>query len=200
MILLFSLGGVILMDFKEIESLVANAKDHNRLSREKLAEEFKPFIINVSNRTFINGYDAQDIQNECYQILFRCVSLYDLSKHKFVAYATNGITNSINYLIKKSINRRSSEGFEALSLSYNLKYMLHSTHLSLEEMLCAKEKFESLRAAINNLSVEDKELIFFVYFKNNSLKNYAHWKNMCYSTAYSKKKGVLDKIKKELYI
>ena len=188
------------MDFKEIESLVANAKNHNRLSREKLAEEFKPFIINVSNRTFINGYDRQDIENECYQILFRCVSLYDLSKHKFVAYATNGITNSINYLIKKSINRRSSEGFEALSLSYNLKYMLHSTHLSLEEMLCTKEKFESLRAAINNLSAEDKELILFVYFKNNSLKNYAHWKNMCYSTAYSKKKGVLDKIKKELYI
>ncbi len=185
------------MDFKEIESLVAKAKNHNRLSREKLAEEFKPFIINVSNRTFINGYDAQDIQNECYQILFRCVSLYDLSKHKFVAYATNGITNSINYLIRKSINRKPYEG---LSLSYNLKYMLHSTHLSLDEMLCTKEKFELLRAVIHNLSEEDKELILFVYFKNNSLRNYAYWKNMCYSTAYSKKKGVLDKIKKELCV
>lgn len=188
------------MDFIEIESLVANAKTHNRLSKEKLAEEFKPFIINVSNRTFINGYDRQDIENECYQILFRCVSLYDLSKHKFVAYATNGITNSINYLIEKSINRRSSEGFEALSFSYNLKHKLHSTHLNLEEILCTKEKFEALRAIINNLNGEDKELILFVYFKNNSLKNYAHWKNMCYSTAYSKKKGVLDKIKKELSV
>ena len=172
------------MDFMEIENLVANAKNHNRLSREKLAEEFKPFIINVSNRTFINGYDRQDIENECYQILFRCVSLYDLSKHKFVAYATNGITNSINYLIKKSINRRSSEGFEALSFSYNLKHKLHCTDLNLEEMLCTKEKFETLKAIINNLNSEDKELILFVYFKNNSLKNYAHWKNMCYSTAY----------------
>jgi RNA polymerase sigma factor (sigma-70 family) len=183
------------MDFKEIESLVASAKDHNESSKEKLAQEFKPFIMNLSNRTFINGYDKQDIQNECYKILFRCISLYDLNKHRFVAYATNGIKNSINDLIKKSKNRSYAEGHEALTLSDNLEHTLPSNDLSLEELLCSKAEFESLRQAFNNLTQDEQELITFVYLKNNTLTNYAYWKNMCYSTANRKKKLILNKMK-----
>ena len=188
------------MDFKEIEYLVASAKSNNKLSKENLAQEFRPFIINLSNRTFINGYDQQDIQNECYRILFKCVSVYDLSKHRFVAYATNGIKNSINDLIKKTKNRSSAEGSEALTLSDNLEHTLPSTDLSLEEMLCNKSEFELLRQAFDNLSEEEKELITFVYFKNNSLTNFAYWKNMCYSTANRKKRIILSKMKTYLYL
>jgi DNA-directed RNA polymerase specialized sigma subunit len=92
------------MDFNEIEDLVADAKSQNQQSKERLVEEFKPFIINLSNKTFISGYDTKDIQNECYRILFKCVSVYKLEKHRFVAYATNGIKNSINDLIRKRVN------------------------------------------------------------------------------------------------
>lgn len=76
------------MDFKEIECLVAGVKSQNELSKERLVEESKPFIINLSSKTFISGYDNQDIQNECFRILFKCVSLYKLERHRFVAYAT----------------------------------------------------------------------------------------------------------------
>jgi RNA polymerase sigma factor (sigma-70 family) len=186
------------MDFKEIEYLVANAKTHDKSSKEKLAQEFKPFIINLSNKTFINGYDNQDIQNECYRILFKCISLYDLRKHRFVAYATNGIKNSINDLIRKSKNRSSTEGTEALTLSDNLEHTLPSTDSSLEEILCTKTDFELLRQAFDNLDQDEKELITFVYFKNNTLINYAYWKNMCYSTANRKKKMILNKMKRHL--
>ena len=188
------------MDFKEIESLVASAKAQNELSKEKLVKEFTPFIINLSNKTFINGYDTKDIQHECFRILFKCVSLYKLEKHRFVAYATNGIKNSINDLIRKSKNRSSSEGFEALTLSDNLEHILPSTDCSLDEMLCDKADCESLREVFSNLSKEEKELIIFVYLKNNSLKTYAYWKNMCYSTANRKKKLILNKMKQHLSI
>jgi len=183
------------MDFNEIEALVASAKTNDKLSKEKLVQEFRPFIINFSNKTFIHGYDTQDIQNECFRILFKCISLYDLSKHRFVAYATNGIKNSINDLIRKSKNRSSTEGFEALTLCDDLENTLPSGDLGLEELLCSKSQFESLKEAFNNLSDEEKELIIFVYFKNNSLVNYAYWKNMCYSTANRKKRILLNKLK-----
>jgi len=188
------------MDFKEIENLVAAVKAQNELSKEKLAKEFTPFIINLSNKTFINGYDTKDIQHECFRILFKCVSVYKLEKHRFVAYATNGIKNSINDLIRKSKNRSSTEGFEALTLSDNLEHILPSTDSSLDEILCDKADYESLREVFSSLSNEEKELIIFVYFKNNSLKTYAYWKNMCYSTANRKKKLILNKMKQHLSI
>ena len=188
------------MDFKEIENLVSGAKCQDELSKERLVEEFKPFIINLSNRTFISGYDTKDIQNECFRILFKCVSVYKLEKHRFVAYATNGIKNSINDLIRKSKNRSSQESFETLTLSNNLENILPSTDCGLEEMLCNKDDRESLRQALNNLTEEEKELIIFVYFKNNSLQTYAYWKNMCYSTANRKKRNTLNKMKQSLKV
>jgi hypothetical protein len=54
-------------------------------SKEKLAQEFRPFLLNISKRTFIDGYEMHYIQNECYKPLFKCVSLYNLERHRFVA-------------------------------------------------------------------------------------------------------------------
>ena len=104
------------MDFSYIETLVKKSKDGDSASKEELALQFKPFIINLSKKTFIDGYDKQDIMNECYRILFRCVDIYDTSRHRFVAYATNGIKNSINDLIEKNISRSHLEGASTLVL------------------------------------------------------------------------------------
>ena len=67
-------------------------------------------------------------------------------------------------------------------------------------MLCDKADCESLREVFNNLSKDEKELIIFVYFKNNSLNSYAYWKNMYYSTANRKKKLILNKMKQLLSV
>ncbi len=186
------------MNFNEIEALVAAAKAENKLSKEKLAEEFKPFILNLSSKTFISGYDREDIQNECYRILFNCVSAYNLDRHRFVGYAMSGIRNSINDLIERSIKRSPAEGTEALILSDNLEHILPSQMDALDDMLCNKTALELLGNAINSLSQEERELILFVYFKNSSLRTYAYWKNMCYSTASKKKQTILNKLKKRI--
>ncbi len=98
------------MNYDYIEVLVKESKDGNEESKKKLMEQFKPYILNICKRTFIHGYDFQDIENECYRILFRCVEIYDLDKHRFVAYATNGIKNSINYLIKHNVKYNDING------------------------------------------------------------------------------------------
>lgn len=79
------------MDYDYIEYLVRLSQTGYNHSKEKLIEEFRPFIINISKRTFINGYDFEDIVSEYYQILFKYISLYKAKTHRFVAYATNGI-------------------------------------------------------------------------------------------------------------
>ena len=65
------------MNFDYIEELVTNCKNGDLISKEKLVEEFKPLIFNISKKTFIDRYEMTDIQNECFTTLFKCDSLYN---------------------------------------------------------------------------------------------------------------------------
>ena len=182
------------MNFEYIEELVTNCKNGDALSKEKLAQEFRPLIFNISKRTFIHGYAIHDIQNECYKTLFNCVSLYNLEKHRFVAYASNSIRNNINDLIKRIKIRSLTEGNDALSLHDDVEKDLPDMDISLEDLLCEECDYQELRLALNNLTEEEKELIDFIFYKNNTVQTYAYYKNLCYSTANLKKKVTLKKI------
>lgn len=46
------------MNYDYIERLVKSTKAKNEKSKEKLIEEFRPFIMNLSKKTFINGYEC----------------------------------------------------------------------------------------------------------------------------------------------
>ncbi|NFO11271.1 sigma-70 family RNA polymerase sigma factor [Clostridium botulinum] len=184
------------MDLKYVEILAKKSKDGDNLSKENLIEEFRPFIRNLSRKTFIHGYDKNDIENECYKNLFKCLNSYDLEKHRFVAYATNGIKNNLNDLIRKTKNRDNSEGSCALTLSDNLEDALPSNEPNLEDMLCNECDLDLLKYAIKKLTKEEQELIDFIFFKNNTIRLYSSLKNMCYSTAAKRKMDVLKKINK----
>ncbi len=184
------------MDLKYVEMLAKKSKDGDNLSKENLIEEFRPFIRNLSRKTFIHGYDKNDIENECYKNLFKCLNSYDLEKHRFVAYATNGIKNNLNDLIRKTKNRDNSEGSCALTLSDDLEDALPSNEPNLEDMLCNECDLDLLKYAIKKLTKEEQELIDFIFFKNNTIRLYSNLKNMCYSTAAKRKMDVLKKINK----
>ncbi|UZP02585.1 sigma-70 family RNA polymerase sigma factor [Clostridium botulinum] len=184
------------MDLKYVEMLAKKAKDGDNLSKENLIEEFRPLIKNLSRKTFIHGYDKNDIENECYKNLFKCLNSYDLEKHRFVAYATNGIKNNLNDLIRKTKNRDNSEGSCALTLSDDLEDALPSNEPNLEDMLCNECDLDLLKYAIKKLTKEEQELIDFIFFKNNTIRLYSSLKNMCYSTATKRKMDILKKINK----
>ena len=182
------------MNFEYIEYLVTKCKDNDMLSKEKLAEEFRPLVYNISKKTFIDGYEIHDLRNECYKTLFKCVSFYNLEKHRFVAYASNSIRNNINDLIKRIRTRNATEGNDALSLHDDAEKDLPSQEVGIEDLFCNQCDYHDLRSAINKLTKDEKELIDFIFFKNNTVQTYAYFKNMCYSTASQRKKVTLKKI------
>jgi len=69
-----------------------------------------------------------------------------------------------------------------------------SVDISLEDLFCNECDYNELRSALNNLNQEEKELIDFIFFKNNTVQTYAYFRNLCYSTANLKKKVTLKKI------
>lgn len=186
------------MNYTQIESLVKSSKRGNSTSKELLAEAFKPFILSISKRTFINGYDFFDIQNECFRILFNCVTLYKPEANKFVAYATSGIKKSLNDLIKKSKNRSYAEGHEALILCGYLEHLLPSEIPTTEEVLCEKADYEIVSVAISKLPSKEKEIITYVFLKNNTVRAYAALHNINYSTAIFIKNNALKLLFEEI--
>lgn len=185
------------MDFEKIECLVVQAKLGNSKAKEELATEFTPLILNLSKKSFINSYENSDIKNECYHTLFKCVNYYNPDKHRFVAYATNAIKNTINNLIRASKRRNSAEGSEAYILDGNLEHTLFSDEVVLEDVY--NDSYEIwLKAAIKNLNDNDRELIDFVYYKNATLKRYAEMKGIPYSTAVVKRNRILKELRKSI--
>lgn len=144
------------MDFNYIEALVTKCKNNDEAAKEKLSAEFRPFIYNISKRTFIDGYNTHDIMQQCYQSLFKSVSMYNLEKHRFVAYATNAIKNNMNDLIKRIKTRSSTEGSDALSLHDDVEKEFPSEEISTETSLCELCDYDDLKLALKDLNKDER--------------------------------------------
>lgn len=186
-----------LMNYQYIEKLVKNSKDGDKKSKEDLAKEFTPYILNLCGRTFIHGYDFSDLKNECFKNLFKCVSLYNPEKHRFVAYATNAIKNNIFDLIRKAQHRRSAEGSESLIITDGFEERFTSDSISIEDALCIQSEYNDLHDAVSNLGKDEQEIINFLFFSHNcekkTIKEYALLKNIPYSCAAKRRKTALKK-------
>lgn len=51
------------MDYDYVENLVKKSKANDKTAQEELLKEFEPFIINISSKVHLNGYDFDDIKS-----------------------------------------------------------------------------------------------------------------------------------------
>ena len=182
------------MNYSYIENLVRLSKNGDEYSKEKLIEEFRPFIINISKKTFIHGYEFEDIMNECYKILFKCISLYKTENHRFVAYATNGIKNSINDLIRNNLKNKKISGNSTLAIDNYLEETYKADIPEIADMLCSRYDNDCLKYAMKQLKKDELDLIVHLFYNCKTLKSYSDNENVCYSFAVKKKRYVLDKL------
>ena len=182
------------MDFDYIETLAAKCNNNDKKAKELLALEFKPLILNLSKKTFIDGYSTYDIQNECYVSLFYCINKYNFGSHRFVSYATRAIKNNLYALLKKKKGRSVIDGNETLTLTDNLEHILGCNLDSVEDVVFTKFNLASIMKAIKTLNEEEKEIINYIFFDNHTTKDYSIFKNIPYSTANSRKINALSKL------
>ncbi|MBD7912073.1 sigma-70 family RNA polymerase sigma factor [Clostridium cibarium] len=182
------------MNYDYIESLVISAKSGDKASKEKLIEEFKPFIISFSKKTYIDRYDLEDIQSECYIILLHALEKYNPEAHRFVAYATNAIKNSMYAIIKKSIKNNQIQGWNTLTFDGNLSSIAKNKSNYIEDNFIYSLNASELFNSIDRLTSSEKELLAFNIFRHNTLKSYAAWKNISRSTAARKRLKLYNKL------
>lgn len=183
------------MNYEYIEKLVIEAKNGDNAAKESLVFEFTPFINSLSRKTFIHGYEKSDIKNECFQTLFICISKYKINSNSFVSYAINSMKNNINHLIRQIVSKNELDGLYSLSLDDNLENSLSSETDQPDEKLCNECDYNAMLFAINNkLNDVEKDLIDFIFFKGNTLTNYAYYNNISRVTALKRKKKALNKL------
>lgn len=183
------------MNYSYIEDLVLLARNNDEKAKEELVYEFKPLILGIVKKTFVHGYEIEDLINEGYHTLFKCVCMYDTNAHRFVGYAANAIKNNINYLIEKSIRREGSEGASALTLTDKLEHVLLSDEDLIEEKFANIVGSQILETITKALTEQEKEILSYIVLKGHSIKEYAALKEMKYSTAAKKKNVTINKIK-----
>jgi len=186
------------MDFNEIESLVELAKANNSKAKEELMVKFTPLILNLSKKCFVNSYEFADIKNECYHTLFKCVRLYNMDRHRFVAYATKAMKNSVNLLIRVSIRRNQSEGPAAFILDGKLENTLYSEFEDPNKFLLNKLHRTNLKLGVEALNLNEQELVNYIFYKEYSFKQYSRFKCIPYALVITMKNDILYKLKKGL--
>lgn len=182
------------MDYKHIEYLLLSAKDENRQSTEKLTQEFTPLIKSLCNKTYLSNYTKEDLQEECYLTLLKCIKTYNPESHRFVAYATNAIKNNLNYLIRKNLIHKELTSQDCLTLTGSLDELNLSSKDKIDEELLHSYTKKSILEAIEILTDEEKELFIYVLLKKNTLKSYSKLKNIPYSKTSKIKSKVLNTI------
>lgn len=183
------------MNYEYIEKLVIEVKNGDKAAKENLVIEFTPYINSIARKTFIHGYEKSDIKHECFKTLFLCIPKYKINSNSFISYAINSMKNNISDLIRKIVTRNELDGFYSLSLDDNLENSLSSETVQPDDKLCNECDRNTLLFAINNkLNDVEKDLIDFIFFKGNTLTNYAYYNNISRVTASKRKKKALSKL------
>ena len=182
------------MDYNYIESLLLSAKSGTNSSIEKLAKEFTPLIKSLSNKVYLSNYTKEDLEEECYVTLLKCIKSYNPESHRFVAYATNAIKNNLNYLIRKNLIHREITSQDSLTPTGSLDYINLSTNENIDDSILNSHTKRIILDAVQALTYEEKELFIYVQVRKNTLKSYAALKGMSCSTASKRKFAILKKI------
>ena len=111
---------------------------------------------------------------------------------------TMAIKNNINYLIKKTCNRSSCEGSEALILNGTLEHVLPSNNEPVDVQVTDSILAKNLYKYIDKLPQQHKDILNFTLINNGSLKEYSKNNNINYPTTVNIKNRAINQLRKEI--
>ena len=178
------------MDYNHIEELVRSIKKGNELSKLELLKEFKPYVLSYISKSYIKGYDKNDLENECYLALLNSINSYDCNKHRFIAYGLCSIKNRLKYLYKLSKNKDVPE--EAIMFNYNEESdTIMDNSLLTEDIIILRENLKKIKSTLECTSPEYYNLFHKVIINKMPLSSYSKKYNINYYNAYKMKKDIL---------
>ncbi len=166
---------------------------------KEIVKRYTPFVIKTARSIYVKGYAVEDLIQEGRSSIIKAVNMYDTERgNAFTSYVFNTIKRTLYLLIRAgvkegnccslhSLNKEGCEFIDVLASAENI-----------EEDTVKKEEKTILSKALRKLDEGEKEIIYWYYFENKTLNEYANFKDVCYRTAIARKKKALLKLKKYL--
>jgi RNA polymerase sporulation-specific sigma factor len=162
---------------------------------------YKPLIIKNAVRIYIKEQEVEDLVQIGAIALINAVHKYDCSKNvPFVSYAKTAIQNSFNGELRKVISKKDNEKFSCSLNSLTkegieiIEYLVSEENV--EEAAILKEEISILGTALDMLSPKEKEIIYWFYFKQRTIKEYAELNGLNRTTVVKRKTRALEKLRK----
>lgn len=162
----------------------------------EIVGKFTPFVIKTAKSIYIRGFDIEDLIQIGQVSIIKAVNMFDTDKSNgFTSYVTNAIMRNFYSLIRNNVKKTSYCSLNSLNEQGCELIDILASDEDLEEDFVRQEEKRRLTKALNKLSEQEKELIYWFYFENRTLQDYAKFKEIGYRTAIDRKKRALTKLR-----
>jgi len=176
------------MDHKLMEELVRKSREGDPVAAQSLLEDFTPFIISTARKLYIANHDLEDLIQIGRLSFLTALRKYDTGRDFcFPAYAVNAVKNNFHHLIRKAAEKNyepDSSVLEGLP-----------SGVDIEEEFLKNETSAFLLQSLKKLPAEDRELIYWFYFRSCSIKEYAEANSLTYNSVVKKKQRILRRLR-----
>jgi RNA polymerase sigma factor (sigma-70 family) len=184
------------MNYSEIESNVIKAKGGDSDCLTALLLQFKPYVFKVAKSFNIKSFDEYDLVQIGYIALIKAVEKYNVGSNSFSSYVYTTIKNAMKYTARSNRKHQNTLSINASidSNTTNEFLELLQSDENLEVDFLEHERISEIKRVVSELEPDEFELIFFVYYNNFSLTDYAAKKGVSYSKIVRKKNFILAKL------
>ncbi|WP_411680019.1 sigma-70 family RNA polymerase sigma factor [Clostridium thailandense] len=183
----------------DINEMILNAKKGDKIATQKIIEKYTPFAIKTARSIYVKGYDIEDLIAIGQAAVIKAINIYDTEKSSaFTTYVFNTIKTEVYQVLRKNIKEASCCSLHSLNKD-GLEFInTLVSDFNIEEDSIKREEKTILRTALKKLNEEEKEIIYWYFYHNKTLKDYGKYKGISYRTAVDRKKKAVEKLKKYL--
>lgn len=176
--------------------LIKKAQMGDKEAIEDIVTRFIPFIIKTCRRIYIKGFELEDLIQIGQVSIIKAINNYKVNRrYAFTTYVVNTVKTNLYRLMKYKVNSVSEISLNAVNnKGYEIIDILPSKD-NVEDEIIENEEKRRLHAEINRLSHREKEIIFWFYFENKTLEEYAMQKSICYRAAVERKRRAIKKLR-----
>lgn len=188
-------GGFII-DNKDVKDRIAKAKQGDEAIMGEIVLQFTPFVVKSAKSIYIRGYEISDLIQSGKQSIIKAVKMYDMDKrNNFIGYVISAIKKNFYVLIRNNVKKSSYISLNILNEEGSELIDMLVSEENIEEDFLKRQERIKLKEALSKLSDKEKEIIYWYYFENRSLREYAELKAIGYRTALDRKSRALIKLR-----
>lgn len=183
--------------YKEFERLVIKAKKGDKKSKEIIVEKLTPLIIKSIRRYYNNLNEFEELLQEGRVQTLQCIEDYDMDRNTYFIGYVQAMLRFL-YLNKHKAKKTTSLNLKVGEDEEGELIDLLADDVDIEEEIIQEEIKGDLYKALDKLTLRQKEVIYYFYFREMPIKEIGELLGIKYRTVVNTKTQALRKLRSYL--